>query len=113
MTHQFYVQGDKLYPSSRKCPVQVIPFKQNIDLGNFDSSYNDAINLGKDIDEDSPDLDNNLNLSSQQNNYEEIPNLEELIKLVVNQTMCSEVAARRALISSKGDVIESILKVTS
>jgi len=43
---------------------------------------------------------------------EDIPNIDELIKLVINQTMCSEAAARKALISCEGDIICSILRVT-
>lgn len=63
--------------------------------------------LNCNLNEDSSVLDVNSDLSGK-----DIPNLEELIELVINQTQCSKSAARTALIEGEGDIIFAILKVT-
>lgn len=103
MDQQFFVQGDKLYPRFNMGIYQIN--EQNTDimtseLENCDETYEIYDNI-----------DNESNNQDPTNDVE-IPNLEELIKLVVNQTACSETAAKRALILCEGDVICAILRVT-
>jgi len=59
------------------------------------------------------DLDDTLDCQDSTNNCEDIPNIDELIKLVRYQTMCSESAARKALLKCEGDVVCAILNVTT
>lgn len=92
-----YVNGDKILHSKNLA-------HENISINsNYDSSSDDQSSEISFDEQDDSVANQDLN---------EIPNLEELIIFVVNQTCCTKFSARRALINSKGDVIDAILKVT-
>jgi NACalpha-BTF3-like transcription factor len=96
-----YVNGDKILHS------------KNLEHEKTINSYFDKSDSSE-ID-DSCDQSSEISCDEKQDSIadqDEIPDLEELIMFVVDQTCCTKLSARRALINSKGDVIDAILKVT-
>lgn len=101
-----YVNGDKILHSKNIAHENMV-----------NSSFDKKSDSSSEIDDNSCDESSETSCDEKDDSVadqdlDEIPNLEELIIFVVNQTSCTKFAARRALINSKGDVIDAILKVT-